>query len=97
MADPKSPEENRDRTLSISVLAKSRRNPNSPVFDITTSKPRLKGSQSYKQFQELIIEKAKKGTIVRLLCGSRRLALRILPGADERGLDGRAGGGRSIE
>ena len=90
MADPKSPEEDRDTALSISSSAKSRQNPNSPVFDITTSKPRLKGSQSYKRFQELIIEKAKKGTIVRIIVWQPRLALRILPGADERGLDGRA-------
>src|ERR687891_689644 len=88
MADPKSTEENRDKALSVSSFEKSRQDPNSPVFDTTTSKPRLKGSQLYKRFQELIIEKAKKGTIVRIIVWQPRLALRILPGADERGLDG---------
>lgn len=76
--------------LSIFGSAKSRQNPYPPVSNITTSKPGLKGNQSYKRFQELIIEKAKNGTIVRIIVWQPRLALRILPGADERGLDGRA-------
>ena len=87
--DPKSLEE-RDQALSISSSAKSRQNPNSLVTNITTSERRLKGRQAYKRFQELIIEKARKGAIVRIIVWQPRLPLRILPGADERGLDGRA-------
>jgi phosphatidylserine/phosphatidylglycerophosphate/cardiolipin synthase-like enzyme len=55
-----------------------------------TSKRRVKGRHSYKRFQELIIGKAKNGTFVRIIVWQPRLPLRILPGADERGLDGRA-------
>ena len=40
--------------------------------------------------QELIIEKARKGAIVRIIVWQTTAAARILPGADERGLDGRA-------
>lgn len=90
MVDPKSLEEDRDEALSISSTSKSRQNPNSFVTDITTSERRLKGRQAYKRFQELIIEKARKGAIVRIIVWQPRLPLRILPGADERGLDGRA-------
>jgi len=79
--DPKSLEE-RDQALSISGSAKSRQNPNSLVTDITTSERRLK------RFQELIIEKARKGAIVRIIVWQPRLPLRILPGADEGGLMG---------
>ena len=90
MADPKSPEENRDRTLSISSVQK--------VVGILTLLYSISQLLSHvlkvanrKQFQELIIEKAKKGTIVRIIVAWQpSLALRILPGADERGLDGRA-------
>jgi hypothetical protein len=85
MVDPKSLEEDRAKAVSISATAKSRQNPNSVVTDITTSERRLKGRQAYKRFQELIIEKARKGAV-----WQPRLPLRILPGADERGLDGRA-------
>lgn len=60
------------------------------VPDFTTSRQRLKGRHSFKRFQELIIEKARKGTMVRIIVWQPRLPLRILPGADERGLDGRA-------
>ena len=45
---------------------------------------------SYKRFQELIIEKARGGAVVKIIVWQPRLPLRILPGADERGLDGRA-------
>jgi len=45
---------------------------------------------SYKRFQELIIEKARRGAVVKIIVWQPRLPLRILPGADERGLDGRA-------
>lgn len=38
----------------------------------------------------MIIGKAKNGTFVRIIVWQPRLPLRILPGADERGLDGRA-------
>jgi phosphatidylserine/phosphatidylglycerophosphate/cardiolipin synthase-like enzyme len=57
---------------------------------IITSRRRVRSGQPHKRFQELIIEKAKKGTIVRIIVWQPRLPLRILPGADERGLDGRA-------
>ena len=87
-ADPKSLD-NRDKALTIPGSARSRKNHNFRVSDIQT-KPRPKVNQSLKRFQELIIEKARKGTIVRSIVWQPRLPLRILPGADERGLDGRA-------
>jgi phosphatidylserine/phosphatidylglycerophosphate/cardiolipin synthase-like enzyme len=90
MVDTKALENDLDKSLSISDTSKNRYILNSPVSNIKISKSGLKGSQSYKRFQELIIEKAKKGTIVRIIVWQPRLALRILPGADERGLDGRA-------
>jgi phosphatidylserine/phosphatidylglycerophosphate/cardiolipin synthase-like enzyme len=78
--------------LSSSSLGAVRGHQNSLSFvpDFTTSRQRLKGRHSYKRFQELIIEKARKGTMVRIIVWQPRLPLRILPGADERGLDGRA-------
>jgi phosphatidylserine/phosphatidylglycerophosphate/cardiolipin synthase-like enzyme len=92
MVDLGAIEDGRDKALSISDTVKNRQIPNSPVSKITISKLGLKQSQSFKRFQELIIEKAKNGTIVRIIVWQPRLALRILPGADERGLDGRAEG-----
>ncbi len=40
--------------------------------------------------QELLVEKAKEGVEVKIIVWEPRLVLRILPGADERGIDGRA-------
>ncbi|MEW5840179.1 phospholipase D-like domain-containing protein [Nitrososphaera sp.] len=40
--------------------------------------------------QELLVEKARRGVEVKVMVWQPRLALRILPGADERGIDGRA-------
>lgn len=40
--------------------------------------------------QDLLVEKAKEGVEVRILVWEPRLVLRLLPGADERGIDGRA-------
>jgi phosphatidylserine/phosphatidylglycerophosphate/cardiolipin synthase-like enzyme len=90
VVNPEALEDDRDKALSVSDPAKNCQVPNSPLSSFTTSKPRLKDGQSYKRFQELIIDKAKKGTIVRIIVWQPRLPLRILPGADERGLDGRA-------
>ncbi|HZD34583.1 MAG TPA: phospholipase D-like domain-containing protein [Nitrososphaeraceae archaeon] len=50
----------------------------------------LKGTNAHKRLQELIIKKARKGVIIRIIVWQPRLPLSILPGADERGLDGRA-------
>jgi phosphatidylserine/phosphatidylglycerophosphate/cardiolipin synthase-like enzyme len=62
----------------------------SDVPYIITSRSRVRRRHSYKQFQDLIIDKAKNGTMVRIIVWQPRLPLHILPGADERGLDGRA-------
>lgn len=40
--------------------------------------------------QDLLVEKAKEGVEVKIIVWEPRLVLRILPGADERGIDGRA-------
>jgi phosphatidylserine/phosphatidylglycerophosphate/cardiolipin synthase-like enzyme len=82
----------KDQSLSSSGPGAVRGGQNSLsiVPDFITSRQRLKGRHSYKRFQELIIEKARKGTMVRIIVWQPRLPLRILPGADERGLDGRA-------
>ncbi len=82
----------KDQSLSSSGPGAVRDGQNSLsiVPDFITSRQRLKGRHSYKRFQELIIEKARKGTMVRIIVWQPRLPLRILPGADERGLDGRA-------
>lgn len=40
--------------------------------------------------QDLLMAKAKEGVEVKIIVWQPRLALRILPGADERGIDGRA-------
>jgi phosphatidylserine/phosphatidylglycerophosphate/cardiolipin synthase-like enzyme len=40
--------------------------------------------------QDLLIEKAKEGVEVKIIVWEPRLVLRLLPGADERGIDGRA-------
>lgn len=45
----------------------------------------------YRTLQRLIIDKAKQGVRMKIIIWQPRLPLRILPGADERGLDGRAG------
>jgi phosphatidylserine/phosphatidylglycerophosphate/cardiolipin synthase-like enzyme len=86
----KSLDEDRNDPASISGSATGRQNPNFIVSEITTPKPRFRGRQENKRFQELIIEKARKGVTVRIIVWQPRLPLRILPGADERGLDGRA-------
>ncbi|MGA7368211.1 MAG: phosphatidylserine/phosphatidylglycerophosphate/cardiolipin synthase family protein [Nitrososphaeraceae archaeon] len=75
---------------SSSSAASTGQNSLSTVADCTTSRQRVKGRHSYKRFQELIIEKARNGATVRIIVWQPRLPLRILPGADERGLDGRA-------
>ncbi len=82
----------KDQSLSSSGPGAIRGGQNSLsiVPDFTTSRQRLKDRHSYKRFRELIIEKARKGTMVRIIVWQPRLPLRILPGADERGLDGRA-------
>jgi phosphatidylserine/phosphatidylglycerophosphate/cardiolipin synthase-like enzyme len=80
---------NRHSYSSRSGSTKSRQNLVSSVKDITI-KQHLKGTHPHKRFQELIIEKARKGVNVRIIVWQPRLPLRILPGADERGLDGRA-------
>ena len=90
MIDPKSLKEDKDSPSLISGSVKSRQNPKSHVSDITISKQGLEVRHSYKRLQELIIEKARKGTLIRIIVWQPRLPLRILPGADERGLDGRA-------
>jgi phosphatidylserine/phosphatidylglycerophosphate/cardiolipin synthase-like enzyme len=90
MIDSKSLKEDHDKPSLISGSAKSRQNPKLHISDTTTSKQRLKVRHSYKRLQELIVEKARKGTIVRIIVWQPRLPLRILPGADERGIDGRA-------
>lgn len=41
--------------------------------------------------QDLLVEKAKEGVEVKIIVWEPRLVLRLLPGADERGIDGRAG------
>ncbi len=46
-------------------------------------------SQAYR-FQKLIIGKARQGVKVKIIVWQPKLPLRILPGASERGLDGRA-------
>lgn len=71
-------------------VARSGQNSSSTLPDFTTSRQRVKGRHSCKRFQEMIIEKARNGAIVRIIVWQPRLPLRILPGADERGLDGRA-------
>jgi phosphatidylserine/phosphatidylglycerophosphate/cardiolipin synthase-like enzyme len=87
----KSLADGRDKPLSVSASKKSCQNLISSVENITTTfKHRLKGTNAHKRFQELIIEKARKGVMVRIIVWQPRLPLRILPGADERGLDGRA-------
>jgi phosphatidylserine/phosphatidylglycerophosphate/cardiolipin synthase-like enzyme len=40
--------------------------------------------------QDLLVEKAKEGVEVKIIVWEPRLILRLLPGADERGIDGRA-------
>jgi phosphatidylserine/phosphatidylglycerophosphate/cardiolipin synthase-like enzyme len=82
----------KDQSLSSSSPGAVRGGRNSIYIasDFTTSRQRGKGRHSYKRFQELIIEKARNGAIVRIIVWQPRLPLRILPGADERGLDGRA-------
>ncbi|HEU4605134.1 MAG TPA: phosphatidylserine/phosphatidylglycerophosphate/cardiolipin synthase family protein [Nitrososphaera sp.] len=40
--------------------------------------------------QDLLVEKAKEGVEVKIIVWEPRLVLRLLPGADERGIDGRA-------
>ncbi|HXG05709.1 MAG TPA: phosphatidylserine/phosphatidylglycerophosphate/cardiolipin synthase family protein [Nitrososphaera sp.] len=40
--------------------------------------------------QDLLVEKAKEGIEVKIIVWEPRLVLRLLPGADERGIDGRA-------
>lgn len=89
-ADSESLQEDQSYTSSIQGSTKSDQNPLPPVSDFTTSAQRLRAGCSYKRFQELVIEKARKGAIVRIIVWQPRLPLRILPGADERGLDGRA-------
>ena len=83
-------EDHHSNNSSIPGPLKSDQNPVSRVSDFATSRQCLKARHSYKLLQELIIEKARKGAIVRIIVWQPRLPLRILPGADERGLDGRA-------
>jgi phosphatidylserine/phosphatidylglycerophosphate/cardiolipin synthase-like enzyme len=40
--------------------------------------------------QKLLVEKAEQGVEVKIIVWEPRLVLRLLPGADERGIDGRA-------
>ena len=40
--------------------------------------------------QDLLVEKAREGVEVKIIVWEPRLVLRLLPGADERGIDGRA-------
>lgn len=40
--------------------------------------------------QKLLVEKAEEGVEVKMIVWEPRLVLRLLPGADERGIDGRA-------
>jgi phosphatidylserine/phosphatidylglycerophosphate/cardiolipin synthase-like enzyme len=82
----------KDQSLFSSDLGAVRGGQNSlsTVSDFAPSRQRGKGRHSYKRFQELIIEKARKGVVVKIIVWQPRLPLRILPGADERGLDGRA-------
>lgn len=40
--------------------------------------------------QDLLVEKAREGVKVKIIVWEPRLVLRLLPGADERGIDGRA-------
>jgi phosphatidylserine/phosphatidylglycerophosphate/cardiolipin synthase-like enzyme len=77
-------------TSSISRSSKSGMDYFSHHSTTRTSKQCPGGRHSYKRFQELIIEKSMKGVVVRIIVWQPRLPLRILPGADERGLDGRA-------
>ena len=79
----------RSKSLSISDSTKNRQNLISSVEDFTIEQ-HPEGTRAHKRFQELIIEKARKGVNVRIIVWQPRLPLRILPGADERGLDGRA-------
>ncbi len=84
-----------DSKLLTQSHAHSYINPTSSLIVRDTSPPR--GSKqnsalrsSYSTLEELVLEKARRGVLVRIIVWQPRLPLRILPGADERGLDGRA-------
>ena len=81
----------RNNRLSVTGSEDSSTNSKSRIADFEASMQNPKVKYEFKQLQELILEKALKGTIVRIIVWQPRLPLRILPGADERGLDGRAG------
>lgn len=60
------------------------------ITKFTNSAQNRSARQLHRPFQEIIIQKAWQGVLVRIIVWQPRLPLRILPGADERGLDGRA-------
>jgi phosphatidylserine/phosphatidylglycerophosphate/cardiolipin synthase-like enzyme len=90
VVDSKIPQQDQSITSSLPSSAESGQN---ALFAISNSSRVWQHPihrNSYKRFQELIIEKARGGAVVKIIVWQPRLPLRILPGADERGLDGRA-------
>lgn len=66
------------------------RRPQARMLALSDSLDFRAGAREHYSLQDLLIRKAKNGVEVKVIVWEPRLALRILPGADERGIDGRA-------
>jgi phosphatidylserine/phosphatidylglycerophosphate/cardiolipin synthase-like enzyme len=90
VVDSKIPQQDQSITSSLPSSAESGQDALFAISDSSRVWQYPIHRNSYKRFQELIIEKARGGAVVKIIVWQPRLPLRILPGADERGLDGRA-------
>lgn len=90
VVDSKIPQQDQSITSSLPSSAESSQDALFAISDSSRVWQHPIHRNSYKLFQELIIEKARGGAVVKIIVWQPRLPLRILPGADERGLDGRA-------
>jgi len=90
VVDSKIPQQDQSVTSSLPSSAESGQDALFAISDSSREWQHPIHRNSHKRFQELIIEKARGGTVVKIIVWQPRLPLRILPGADERGLDGRA-------
>lgn len=65
-----------------------------PALRFVRNSDRLAGHAGHQHevypLQDLLVEKAREGIEVKIIVWEPRLVLRLLPGADERGIDGRA-------
>jgi phosphatidylserine/phosphatidylglycerophosphate/cardiolipin synthase-like enzyme len=84
--------EQQDHRTALPISGSTKDNQIFPpsISKFTNSAQNRSARQSHRPLQEIIIQKARQGVLVRIIVWQPRLPLRILPGADERGLDGRA-------